>query len=516
LERIQGGTDQDYGWSVVNSVVEDSSTGFTGLLPAVVPGVAGYHFILKNGFPSNLFPTPPFKTPNFTLGQGPPSLGSWPGDGHLPYMQNYTFDIQRQVPGGIILDVAYVGSKGIHLPSRLQNSNAMPTFYALSPTYQYAGGGNYIQSPLASPTVQGLPIVQHMPVSMGVDVNGNPAAIHQPFGGFQNLWGGASAQLGQALRPFPQWTVDTSEGLSQMKDFGEAVGKSNYNSLQIQARKHFSQGLSFMASYTYSKSITDAGSAFNEFGGFTQDFYSQKYERAVSINDYPNNFVISYEYQLPFGPGKKYANTHGAVGKIIGGWTISGVQTYISGAPTLVTGANSAPGYPYVGDNSFTARPNVVPGVEKKSAAVLNHNFDPNAGAVRNDGVSCGSPGAGCTYANSTDRGATLNGLAWSQTSPWTLGNQPQYDSAARRFGYHNEDISIIKRTAINERVSIEFRGDFLNIFNRTLFGFDQGGDQYGSILQGNNSSAGPGSFGHVTTQSNFPREIQFGLKLTY
>jgi len=64
--------------------------------------------------------------------------------------------------------------------------------------------------------------------------------------------------------------------------------------------------------------------------------------------------------------------------------------------------------------------------------------------------------------------------------------------------------------------VNIEFRADFLNIFNRTLFGFDQGGDQYGSILQGNNIGAGIGGFGHVTTQSNFPREIQFGLKINY
>jgi hypothetical protein len=518
-ERIQGGTDQDYGWSVVNNVGADSSTGYQGLLPGVVAGVAGYHFILQNGFPSNLFTPPPFKTPNFTLGQGPPSVGSWPNDGHLPYMQNWTMDIQRQVRGGIILDVAYVGSKGTHLPSRLQNSNAMQTFYATSPTMQFpvegAANGNYIMQPLADPTVQGLQIVQHMPVSLGVDVNGNPAAIHQPFAGFQNLWGGKTAQLGQALRPFPQWTVDTSEGLSQMKDLGETVGKSNYNSLQVQARKHFSQGLSFMAAYTYSKSLTDAGSATNEFGGFTQDFYNQKYERAVSINDYPNNFVISYEYQLPFGPGKKFANTHGPVGKIIGGWTISGVQTYVSGEPSLITDGGGAPGYPFVGDTSFSARPNTVPGVAKKSAAIMNHTFDPDAPAVRNDGVLCSVAG-NCNYANSTDRGSIYNGAAWSTPAPWTFGDQPQYDSSARRFGYHNEDISIIKRTQITERVNIEFRGDFLNIFNRTLFGFDQGGDQYGSIIGGNNQSSGPGSFGHPSGQSNFPREIQFGLKINY
>jgi len=60
--------------------------------------------------------------------------------------------------------------------------------------------------------------------------------------------------------------------------------------------------------------------------------------------------------------------------------------------------------------------------------------------------------------------------------------------------------------------VNIEFRADFLNIFNRTLFGFDQGGDQYGSVLQGLTS----GGLGRVGGQANFPREIQFGLKINY
>lgn len=81
---------------------------------------------------------------------------------------------------------------------------------------------------------------------------------------------------------------------------------------------------------------------------------------------------------------------------------------------------------------------------------------------------------------------------------------------------YYNEDISIIKRTNINERISVEFRADFLNMFNRVVFGFDQGGDQYGNVLQGNGIDSGIGSFGHILSQGNVPREIQFGLKVFY
>ena len=136
-----------------------------------------------------------------------------------------------------------------------------------------------------------------------------------------------------------------------------------------------------------------------------------------------------------------------------------------------------------------------MPGVNKRSQAYLDGTWDPNASGAA---------------------GSVLNLGAWSQPAPFTFGNGARTDGDARRFPFYSEDISIIKRTMITDRVNVEFRADFLNIFNRTVFGFDQGGDQYGSVIQGTQISSGPGGFGHVTSQSNFPREIQFGLKINY
>src|SRR5207249_1416622 len=174
----------------------------------------------------------------------------------------------------------------------------------------------------------------------------------------------------------------------------------------------------------------------------------------------------------------------------------AGLHQYTSGAPQTINSANSLD--PYFGANGFQNHPNVVPGVNKRSDAYLNGTWDPNA---------------------PNEAGSVFNINAWVNpqlTNRYSFGNAPRTDGSIRRFPYYNEDFSIIKRTQITERVKVEFRADFLNIFNRTVFGFDQGGDQYGNTIQGTVLDWGSGSFGHVTSQGNFPREIQFGLKINY
>ncbi len=498
IERALSGTSGGgrLGYNASNALPENVVNGYSGLTPV---------FQLHNGWPSSNFPLPPFINQSYEVGQGPFFEG-FPGDNKVPSIQNWTFDVQRQIPGRMVVDVAYVGTKGTHLPSRLMNSNVMPTEYTNAFTYEVSGPtaanptapyvpGNYLFSTIGTPAVQALPVVQAMPID---PTTGN----HSPFKGFESVWG-SSATLGQALRPYPQYTTDTTEGLSQMRDFGEGVGNSIYNALQVQVRKQFSEGLTFLASYTWEKTMTDAGSLFNEFSGFTQDFYNAKAERSLALNDYPQTLTLSYEYQLPFGPGKRFATQGGAAGRVVGGWEIAAFQTYQSGPPSIIASGDN-PLNPYSGPNSFLTRPNIVPGVPKRSVAFREGKWDPNG-----------------TVVNGVDYGAVNNVAAWSNPSsnaldPWTLGNAPATDGTVRGFGWLDEDVSIIKKTQIKERVNLEFRADFLNIFNRTVFGFDQGGDQYGSILQGNEVSSGLGGFGHITTQENFPREIQFGLKITY
>ena len=126
-------------------------------------------------------------------------LAHWPGDEKPPYIQNWNLTIQRELPGQIILDAAYVGTKGTRLVSRHSHSNATPT--------HYLSFGDLLFKGIADPAVQALPIIQAMPV--------DPATgIHFPFKGFETLWGG-NASLGAGSGPFPQYQVDTFQGLAQ-------------------------------------------------------------------------------------------------------------------------------------------------------------------------------------------------------------------------------------------------------------------------------------------------------------
>ena len=104
----------------------------------------------------------------------------------------------------------------------------------------------------------------------------------------------------------------------------------------MKVEKRLSRGLSFLVAYTWSKTLTDAESQFSEFSGFTEDPYNRKAEKSYSINDYPHNLVVNYIYELPFGPGKKFATAGGAAGKVVGGWKIGGIQQYQSGGPNII------------------------------------------------------------------------------------------------------------------------------------------------------------------------------------
>ena len=395
-------------------------------------------------------------------------------------IQTWNLDIQRQVMNNLMVSVAYVGSKGTHLPAL----NIIPN--QVNPSFLALGGELTMPSScLAADTC---------PKSVA-------AGLTLPYAGF-------TGNINQLLRPFPQYGNFNQEDNSFTPD---RTGNSTYNAMQLQVNKRFAQGLSFLVSYTVSKNITDADSAGPGVSGFigTNSFigensYNRKAEKAVSQLDTPQSLVASFFYELPVGRGKRYLNSGGMTDRVVGGWYVSTILSYHSGTPTEVYGdCNGTAGAVLFGGCNVTgagARVNIVPGVRQTNAS----NFNPTSEPFWNPAAF--TPAENCAASATT----------------CAFGNEGRSLPLARSFGGKNEDFTIGKKTRlIGEKATVDFQASFFNMFNRHIYSTPS--NVFGPSLQtpfiaaGQPGCSGPTAcgFGAITNSSG-PRIIQFGLKISY
>jgi hypothetical protein len=207
-------------------------------------------------------------------------------------------------------------------------------------------------------------------------------------------------------------------------------------------------------------------------------------EYSISSFDVPNRLVLSYVVDLPFGNGHHFlSSAHGVTEKLVGGWSVNGITTIQSGFPLALMDAspnlfetdfaigNGGPGPPGAG----VSRPNYTSGCDKNFAA----------------------------SSLQAHLAEWFNASCFTQPGQFEFGNEPRVDPSMRADGVKNFDISLSKRTTITERVSLAFRAEFYNIFNRVQFSPP-------------NTQPGSSTFGQVTAQYNQPRLIQFGLRLMF
>jgi hypothetical protein len=388
-------------------------------------------------------------------------------------IQTWNLDIQRQITTNMVISVAYVGSKGTHLPAlNIIPNQVNPSFLSL---------GNELTMNATC-------------LAGGTCPNAVAAGVKLPYPSF-------TGEINQALRPFPQYGDFNQEDNSFTPD---RTGNSTYNAMQMQVDKRFSQGLSFLVSYTVSKNLTDADSSGPGVSGFTgtnefigQNSYQRSAEKAVSELDVPQTLVASFFYELPVGHGKRYLNEGGAMDRVVSGWYVSGIASYKSGTPTEVYGPcpGSAGDVLFAGCH-FTgaARVNVVPGVSETNKSSFNPMTTP-----------------------------FWNPAAFTQPAPLTFGNEPRSLSSARTFGSKDEDLSLGKKTRLfGEKATIDFRAEFFNLINRHIYEPSVGNPQINSPFiplgapgcNGTNQRFACG-FGAVTNASG-PRTIQFALKIAY
>jgi hypothetical protein len=282
-----------------------------------------------------------------------------------------------------------------------------------------------------------------------------------------------STDLAHALRPFPQFGFVTPNF--------DTGGVSLYNALQLQAQKRFTNGLSYLVTYTLSKNMTNTDSGFSSFNGGALNPFNQKAEWALANNDQEHIVNISAVYELPIGPGKKLLNSHSAVNRLlVGGWQISGVAAYQSGVPFGI----NANGNPLLAAGN---RANLASG----QPVGVNWSVYKAEAAT---GFSGGPP-------------IITNVAAFSSPGAWAVGNSPRNLGSLRGPGLKNENVAVAKHFKFTEQAEGELRMEFYNVLNR--FRACGPNDPFaGNALQNNVDGSGFG-FANTACQGNNPRQGQ-------
>ncbi|HXD30507.1 MAG TPA: TonB-dependent receptor [Pyrinomonadaceae bacterium] len=254
-------------------------------------------------------------------------------------------------------------------------------------------------------------------------------------------------------------------------DLLESRANSNYHSLQTRFQQRFSRGLTTLLSYTFAKSIDDASNFFSSAGdpNFPQNSYNLRAERGRSNFDVRHRFSGSYTYDLPFGRGKSYLSDAGWATTLLSGWQTTGIITLQSGRPFTVALLSDI-------DNSGTGRSILGFGANDRPNVV----GDPNVGS------------------RTTDR--------WFNTAAFAFPPPGRFGSAGRNIldgpGFNNVNASLVKNTALTERVNLQFRAEAFNLFNHPNFNLPD-------------NFLGSPTFGRITSARD-PRHLQFGLKLLF
>ncbi len=243
--------------------------------------------------------------------------------GLSPYIQNWSLNIQRELPGGFVLDLGYVGNKGTRFRiGELQRLNQLPA----SVLDQY-----------------GTRLNNQVRNAADAERNG----VRYPYPGFVGT-------VASALRPFPQ-----VQGNQTINNYGAPLGFSTYHALQVVMNREFARGLTLYANYTWSKILSNIDSSLIGDNDGPLDYYNLRLEKTIAEYDLPHMFKAYVSYDLPFGrSGSRFSKA------LIGGWSTAAILNYYSGAPLQFSASFPLSG----GWNGATNRVNVAAGNLKKSA----------------------------------------------------------------------------------------------------------------------------------------------------
>jgi hypothetical protein len=362
-------------------------------------------------------------------------------DKKAPYVHQYSFDINRELPGNIAVGFEYSGST-IRNASLGGANDATLNINQLDPSFLSLGAA--LNDQVSNPFF-GLP--------RGQGVNVTSPTISR-------------AQL---LRPFPQFLNVLMRQNTQ--------GRSQYHAAILKFEKRISNGWGGRINYTFSRlrdNFFAETNTYAQVNGNIQNPYDVDAEYGLSVLDVPHKLVLSPIVQLPFGEGKRWANS-GVGAMVLGGWTLSSIIAFESGFP--ISPANNSNNLN--GAFALMQRPNLT-------------GTDPNTSGDRED-----------RFFDAQNQGLYLNAAAFSDPGLFRLGTAPRTLGDVRTPRRNNWDFVATKDIKLAGRARGQLRYEVLNMLNTVQ-------------VQGPNINVGAAQFGRITTQRGFMRLTQLMFRLSF
>jgi Carboxypeptidase regulatory-like domain len=252
--------------------------------------------------------------------------------------------------------------------------------------------------------------------------------------------------------------------------YDRSVGKSNYQALQISLKGIQQRGLTYLVSYTWSKSL-DLGCTgwYGVEGCSIQNPYNIQADKGPAATDIPHTFSAAWVYAIPVGRGQKLSSSNSVVNYLIGNWNLNGIVSLNSGRPFDV-------------------------GSSKDIANTGNYNYGNGYGYERLNLV-------GSRYPSNKSPVQWINPAGFAVPAQYTFGNLGR--DSLRSNWYKNLDLSIFKQFPFTERTRLEFRFEMFNATNTPVWAVPV-------------TNIEDPKFGVVTSTANTARQLQFGLKLIY
>jgi hypothetical protein len=452
--------------------------------------------------------TPNFKVPitsaeNFALNF---NNGLWAIDPNLatPYVQQWSFGIERELNANTALEIRYAGNHAIKVYRAIDYNEAnifengfLQEFLNAQKNLAARGGTSF--APGAAGTVP-LPILSALfnglPATSGFTSTTFIANLQQNnIGTLVNTLAYSSTYANTRKSLSPNFFVaNPNAAFARVLTNGSY---SNYHSLQVEIRRRFADGLQFQANYTLSRSLNDGTGISNNQSSLEsyRTLRNLRLDYQNSDQDQRHRFVANAVYDLPFGTGRRYlSDLWTPVRKAIEGWTLGAIVTYQSGSPFYFTSNRTT----FNNFNAATSPAQLLGGLTfdeiKKNLgvfktgsgiffvnpALLNITVSPTTGQVNTSTLKPGILGA---------------------PAPGTFGDFPLNSLFGPNFS--QTDLSLVKRTNFSERGNVEFRVTAFNAFNKANFTF--GGNDFDSA-----------SFGRITGTRGDVRQLHFAIGINW